>query len=229
MHPRSRIPQSTDRTRSKAVGSGFTARDLTCRSHHQAFTLVELLVVIAIIGMLVALLLPAVQAARNAGRRAQCQNNLRQLGLAMIGHDAAQQVFPPGVTVRSGDLREGSHSGLTYMLPFLEEQSLYDSMDLTISWKEGVNRVAATMPVQPFQCPSSPSTLGMDGGVLGAVTDYAFSKGPQAYLCTKPLAQFHGMFDVNSKIQRAHIKDGLSHTFAMGEAASSAGLEATST
>jgi len=193
------------------------------------FTIVELLVVIAIIGMLVALLLPAVQAAREAARRSQCQNNLRQLGLAVVGHESARQVFPPGTTAGSDNFREGEHSGFVYLLPYLEQQNLFDAMDLTVPWKDEVNLRVAQTPIETYLCPSSPSTLGLTGGLTGAPTDYAFSKGPQAYLCSKPHPQWNGMFDVNSKIQLAQIKDGLSNTFAMGEAASSAGLKATAT
>lgn len=193
------------------------------------FTLVELLVVIAIIGMLVAILLPAVQAARGAARRSQCQNNLRQLGLAVVGHEVAQQVFPPGATVTGDDFRDGEHSGLVYLLPYLEQQNLYDLVDFSKSWKDAPNLRVAQTTVETYLCPSSPSSVAMDGNKPGAPADYAFSKGPEAFLCSKPVPGFTGMFDVNSKIQRAHVKDGLSNTFAMGEAASSASLEATST
>ncbi|MDR0522490.1 MAG: DUF1559 domain-containing protein, partial [Planctomycetaceae bacterium] len=118
------------------------------------FTLVELLVVIAIIGMLIALLLPAIQAAREAARRMQCQNNLKQLGLAMHNYHDAKQVFPPAVLLQTrglknaqgnyiGDWRNeghvnnntvrGSLSWATLLLPFLEQAGLYDSVYQVIS------------------------------------------------------------------------------------------------
>ena len=186
--------------------------------------------VIAIIGMLVAILLPAVQGARSAARRSQCQNNLRQMGLAFTGYEAANSVYPPGITAATDDFREGLHSGFTYILPQIEQQGLHDRIDLKSSWKSDQNAVATQTPIEIFQCPSSPSNLALDGGFAGGVTDYAFSKGPEAFLCKEQRPSFfNGMFDVNSKISRAHIKDGLSNTFAMGEAASSAGLEGVST
>ena len=102
----------------------------------RGFTLVELLVVIAIIGILVALLLPAIQAAREAARRAQCGNNLKQLGVAVHNYHDAYQVFPPA-GIGYGWCSEGrpgfptmlNVSGWTMVLPFLEQQSLYDRYD----------------------------------------------------------------------------------------------------
>ena len=207
-----------------------TTRINDLRIHRRAFTLVELLVVIAIIGMLVALLLPAVQGARAAARRSQCQNNLRQLGLAVINYESTNSAFPAAVTAKTDDLKQGHHSGLTLLLPFIEQQNVFDAMNLEEDWKSRINLQAAKTKITVYECPTSPSTLPvLNGGIVAGVTDYAFSKGPSAFLCWQPVRQSNGMFDVNSQIQSAHITDGLSNTFAMGEAASSAGLEATST
>lgn len=196
----------------------------------KAFTLVELLVVIAIIGMLVAILLPAVQAARGAARRSQCQNNMKQQGLAITQYESAFTKYPSGATT-DGFASDGKFSGFVHLLPYIEEQSLQDRMNLDANWKTGEGNVfAARQIIEVYQCPSSPSTVGMiDPGLGFAAGDYAFSKGPLAFLCAKPLPGHHGMFDINSQIQRAHIKDGLSNTFALGEAASSATLEAGAT
>lgn len=100
------------------------------------FTLVELLVVIAIIGILIALLLPAVQAAREAARRSQCMNNLKQIGLGLLNYESAHKVFPPravwGYEVGSPPYRHYHHTWITSVLPFIEQGALYDSIDFAL-------------------------------------------------------------------------------------------------
>lgn len=135
------------------------------RSGSQGFTLVELLVVIAIIGILIAMLLPAVQAAREAARRMGCTSNLRQLGLAMVQYGDTYGCFPPTYIQIGGSY----HSILTTLLPFVEQQHVYDQFDQTKHWAEeggggfgaGAakcnNRSAAGTPVAAFRCPSSTS------------------------------------------------------------------------
>ncbi len=98
------------------------------------FTLVELLVVIAIIGVLVALLLPAVQAAREAGRRSQCSNNLRQLGLAAHNfHDTYKKLPSSNRASTTSTVRS---SGFTFLLPFIEQKNIYDQYDLNKNWDD---------------------------------------------------------------------------------------------
>jgi prepilin-type N-terminal cleavage/methylation domain-containing protein len=110
------------------------------------FTLVELLVVIAIIGILVALLLPAIQAAREAARRAQCQSNVKQMGLATLNFESAKKKLPPAWdrshVVINGKGITGEHSTITYLLPYLEEQALADQWD----WKQPWNNSQPTKP-----------------------------------------------------------------------------------
>ncbi len=127
---------------------------------NRAFTLVELLVVVAIIGILVALLLPAVQAAREAARRTQCINNVRQLATAMQGYHAAQKVFPGNSGVLGEGMQTTGHSWLTMILPQLEQNVLYDSIkvDEPLDFKDpnnGIdNETAARTPIPTFRCPS---------------------------------------------------------------------------
>ena len=114
-----------------------------------AFTLVELLVVIAIIGILVSLLLPAVQAAREAARRMQCSNNLKQLGLALHNYESAHKRFPAG----RNELRHSPHSSL---LPYIEQTNAANLIDFRVRWDHPNNAVAAATEIPIFHCPSDP-------------------------------------------------------------------------
>jgi prepilin-type N-terminal cleavage/methylation domain-containing protein len=118
-----------------------------------AFTLVELLVVIAIIGILVGLLLPAVQAAREAARRMQCSNNLKQLALALHNYESTHRTFPP-----SG-IQSNQMSWAVMMLPFIEQNNLYDRFNFTAgNWRaHGRNAAIKGILVPAYQCPSAPS------------------------------------------------------------------------
>jgi prepilin-type N-terminal cleavage/methylation domain-containing protein/prepilin-type processing-associated H-X9-DG protein len=166
----------------------------------QAFTLVELLVVIAIIGILVALLLPAIQAAREAARRSQCTNHLKQLGVAILNHESAKKRFPrneqvvtklPGGTLERRDL--ASH--LVMVTPYLEEANLYGKINLDpaaplVPGEQDVGGVKLKeLPVSVFMCPTDEKTgLQTADGLVAlasirtgpvAVTSYAGSIGSQ--------------------------------------------------
>ena len=147
------------------------------------FTLVELLVVIAIIGILIALLLPAVQAAREAARRAQCSNNMKQLGLALHNYHDAHKVFPPSAINPGGymvnspnganppliDTAAGQRvrnvTGYILILPYLEQQAVHDKIDFRLAvgmadWQGvgggGYQQAATNVRLQAFECPSEP-------------------------------------------------------------------------
>lgn len=130
------------------------------------FTLVELLVVIAIIGVLVALLLPAVQAAREAARRMQCLNNMKQQGLALLNHESSKGAFPKGRwNILPGDTskhavadrssaKSNDHSWQVLALPYAEEANLARQYDLQKAWFHADNRTAVSSPLAIFRCPS---------------------------------------------------------------------------
>ena len=117
-----------------------------------AFTLVELLVVIAIIGMLIALLLPAVQAAREAARRMQCSNHLKQIGLAYHNYHSTHRVLP----FMCGYMLARTGTASALILPYLEQQNLYGQFDFNRAMNDPANTNAVTTPVATFICPSDP-------------------------------------------------------------------------
>lgn len=191
------------------------------------FTLVELLVVIAIIGVLVALLLPAVQAAREAARRSSCSNNLKQIGIGLHNYHDTMLKFPMAgyITTPSGGAYH--HTWLTSLLPFIEQKPLYDSTNMALmAWGQYI----VSTKVKVLRCPS-------DGGYDEASdthniahTNYAGSEGyhwwPTAYLdpawggnwTQLPQAgDYTGLFAVTRKFDMAGISDGTSNTVVVAE------------
>ena len=158
-------PQSMLDTSYPVLGTLYsTPHRLACpigsRPPLHGFTLVELLVVITIIGILISLLLPAVQAAREAARRLQCQNNLKQLGLAVLNYESQWRIFPPSShwasksdieMTNNANLRE---SWIVMVLPFLEQQALHDSFDLTKPTPNDANAMARATWISCLLCPS---------------------------------------------------------------------------
>ena len=134
----------------------------TCRI---GFTLIELLVVIAIIAVLIALLLPAVQSAREAARRAQCVNNMKQLGLAMHNYHDTVGSFPTSFWrgTLNADPKDpfgngtNRHSWFAMILPYIEQTNLYNSMNFSVGVGGPINDTASMTPVNAFMCPSDPS------------------------------------------------------------------------
>ena len=193
---------------------------------NRAFTLVELLVVITIIGILISLLLPAVQAAREAARRMQCGNNLKQIGLALHLHNEAKGYFPPGhywsqKTTGSDDGAEATW--ITYSLPYLEQKNLYD----TINWEQAFGQVASGQNVtvcktslSVFACPSNEQvepifSSGYARGTYAANNGF----GPKAAsdCANLPMKRPGGVFYFNSNMTASQVRDGLSNTAFVAE------------
>jgi prepilin-type N-terminal cleavage/methylation domain-containing protein len=126
---------------------------------NSAFTLVELLVVIAIIGILIGMLLPAVQSVREAARRIQCANNCRQLGLAALNYESAHMHFPPGWSTGIADapLAEPGWGWSAHLLPYMEQSNVFNSINLSIAIDDHLHEdiIQSRMPV--FICPSDPT------------------------------------------------------------------------
>lgn len=182
-----------------------------------AFTLVELLVVISIIGVLVGLLLPAVQMARETARRAYCLNNLKNSGLALHNFHDVHRRLPPG----SDSLNDTEHSWASRILPYQEQSALYRQIDFSLPWNAPNNQPAAAHSLSVYRCPSSvldtPGKVDY-GGIIGtALLPLPIGSGPnQAFGCGT-LVVIQAAQPVAPNF--ASIRDGLSMTLAVGESA----------
>ena len=200
-------------------------------TRRQAFTLIELLVVIAIIGILIALLLPAVQAAREAARLAQCGNNLKQISLATYNYLDAHECFPSGNVGRrewrdpNGDLPWGHFGWPALILPFLENQALYDMINFNVqayaehipedsSWgpERGpagnrANRAAALSMPSTFVCPSAHRVQP-----VSEQKDYGINAGT-GMCCPERNGPHTGIAWYNSAVAPQDVEDGLTNTF----------------
>jgi len=157
-----------------------------------AFTLIELLVVIMIIGILVALLLPAVQAAREAARRMKCANNLKQIGLALHSYHGAHGSFPPGNINRSAGLCPGAaepvtsfsrYSGnwLIAILPYVEQDALYDRYDNRYTNESEENRAVRETTVAAYACPSDGAIGTLAVPATGPASKFSAKYAPGSY------------------------------------------------
>ena len=190
------------------------------RGHPDGFTIVELLVVITIIGVLIALLLPAVQATREAARRMQCSNHLKQIGLAILHYEHAHSVFPPAYT------RVPAHNMLAFLLPYVEQRAVFERYRFDKDWSAPENKAARDIDIALFVCPSAP-------GRRSYVTDYAtcedFMPAAKSALLASgqvsPRSDWEGLFRAkllplypNARPTRmADVTDGLSNTFMLFE------------
>lgn len=200
-------------------------------SPHRGFTLVELLVVIAIIGILVSLLLPAVQAAREAARRSQCKNNLKQIGLALHNYHDVMRVFPPGYlsnNVSPTDPASAeSGSGFAWgamILPMLEQGPLYEHFEFEEDAGSHHNHEHGAEVLSVFRCPSDPAPdrFTVNDGQHDfeiATANYVGIYGYGSVTMAPGNPNPPGILYRNSKVRMAHITDGTSNTMLVGERA----------
>jgi prepilin-type N-terminal cleavage/methylation domain-containing protein len=189
-----------------------------------AFTLIELLVVIAVIGILIALLLPAVQKVREAANRTQCVNNLKQLGLAMHNYHDVNKSFPVGNTYASPTItgNEG-YSWMIFLLPFIEQGNFYSKWSFSVGWNDPANRTLMTgVIIKTYICPSSPlPPLATYPDVQKMTVSYTGVSGSALDNCEGGvyggLVSGGGILFPNSMVRVADVTDGTSNTLMIGE------------
>jgi prepilin-type N-terminal cleavage/methylation domain-containing protein/prepilin-type processing-associated H-X9-DG protein len=173
------------------------------------FTFVELIFVLTIIVILIALLLPAIQSARETARRAQCANNLRQLGIAIGSYASTHSTLPPGVVNDTGPIenlpRGYHHSWVVQILPFIGFPNIYSQFDLNKSVYDVANDTVGLVTISTLMCPSNPihSSIQYAGCHHDAQAEIASDNNGVLYL--------------NSRIRYREISDGTAYTFLLGE------------
>jgi prepilin-type N-terminal cleavage/methylation domain-containing protein len=198
------------------------------------FTLVELLVVIAIIGVLVALLLPAVQSARESARRMQCSNNVKQMGLALHNfHDTNLCLPPGGVATATGPTVAHTkfsiptnviHGWGVFIYPYMEQKSLFDQYNWNQNWHHTSNLQVQQSYVNGLICPSSPvpkridtkattPVVSMDYGIMNGLNSPSTTLFPLGLIDGNTNMAPTGVMGVNTAVRFAEITDGLSNTF----------------
>jgi len=205
----------------------------------RGFTLVELLVVIAIIGILIGMLLPAVQQVREAARRIQCGNNIRQVALGVMNYESAYRRFPAGWTSESQFVSTPGWAWSTEILPFIEQGNLFNQINLDLPVLDPINSVVHQERLNVYLCPSDPAAEILDfnqplagTGTVGSgstTSPSASSSGALLLSRSNYSGSFgsieiednpfmgNGIFFGNSLIRFGSITDGSSNTIMIGE------------
>jgi prepilin-type N-terminal cleavage/methylation domain-containing protein len=204
------------------------------------FTLVELLVVIAIIGILIAMLLPAIQACREAGRRMTCSNNLRQLGLGLLNYHDSRKLFPPGGVTRGNCCTTPSYTNWAIeILPFIEQSSLFKRYDQKSFNEDPVNAGVRETLLSVHCCPTDPTSTQLAEPESGAVGPFKYRRGTYRAMTGRTdgyldwtsdrdytyKMEWRGVLHTTgtqslSPESLKNITDGSSHTLMLGEGAS---------
>ena len=214
----------------------------TQRNPKRGFTLIELLVVVAVIGVLIGMLLPAVQMVRESARRTECLNNMRQLGLALHSYESAFQTFPPsrmtpddnvipsGLTNHAGG-ETAFQSWTTLLLPYVEQVNLADGFRYDRPWYDNVdsnNYQIIQTPLQVFNCPSAPAidradpyhVIGAAAGDYGSINEVKKKVYTNVMGVSDPGSRARAGFLAKFKKNRtSDCRDGLSNTFFVAECA----------
>jgi prepilin-type processing-associated H-X9-DG protein/prepilin-type N-terminal cleavage/methylation domain-containing protein len=194
-----------------------------------AFTLIELLVVISVIGVLIALLLPAVQAAREAARRTQCFNNLKQLGIALHTYESASRSFPPGYVSffdPSGNDTGPGWGWAAMLLPQIEQKPLFDAVNFNLPIEDASNPTSRVALLATFLCPSDSAPLAWwavtrdpSGTPLQSICQVAAANYVGMFGTSDPGVDGDGVFFRDGNIGIPNITDGTAQTIAAGERA----------
>jgi prepilin-type N-terminal cleavage/methylation domain-containing protein len=189
----------------------YTTRLPGTHTRASGFTLVELLVVIAIIGILVALLLPAVQACREAARRVQCTNNLSQLMVAVHNYHSAFAVYPPGTLEPRGPIQNHAqgyhHNWIIQLLPYMEQKNAWNQIDRSVGVYAPQNAPVRRLTISNLLCPSQ---WGPQGGYSSYAAVHHDVEAPID-------VTNNGVFFLNSRITYDDITDGSAYTLFLGE------------